>query len=49
MKNANVTLRVDDDLKKQAEELFSELGLNLTTAFNVFSGSLSVSSGFLFR
>ena len=26
----------DEDLKKQAEALFSELGLNLTTAFNIF-------------
>lgn len=36
MKNVNVTLRVDEDLKKQADTLFSELGLNLTTAFNMF-------------
>ena len=36
MKNVNVTLRVDEDLKKQAEALFAELGLNLTTAFNIF-------------
>ena len=36
MKNVNVTLRVDEDLKKQADDLFSELGLNLTTAFNIF-------------
>ena len=32
----NVTLRVDEDLKKKAESLFFELGLNLTTAFNIF-------------
>ena len=36
MKNVNVTLRVDEDLKKQADVLFSELGMNLTTAFNIF-------------
>ena len=36
MKNVNVTLRVDEDLKRQADALFSELGLNLTTAFNIF-------------
>ncbi len=36
MKNVNVTLRFDEDLKKQADALFSELGLNLTTAFNIF-------------
>lgn len=36
MKNVNVTFRVDDELKKQAEALFSELGMNLSTAFNIF-------------
>ena len=36
MKNVNVTLRVDEDLKKQADILFSDLGLNLSTAFNIF-------------
>ena len=36
MKNVNITLRVDEDLKKQADALFSELGMTLTTAFNIF-------------
>lgn len=36
MGNVNVSLRVDETLKKQAEELFSELGLSLTTAVNIF-------------
>lgn len=36
MKNVNVTFRVDDELKKQADILFSELGMSLATAFNVF-------------
>ena len=36
MKNVNVTFCVDEDLKKQADALFSELGLNLTTACNIF-------------
>ena len=36
MKNVNVTLRVDEYLKKQADALFTELGLNLTTVFNIF-------------
>ena len=36
MKKVNVTIRVDEDLKKQSDSLFSELGLNLTTAFNIF-------------
>lgn len=36
MKNINVTFRVDDELKKQADALFAELGLNLSTALNIF-------------
>ena len=36
MKNVNVTFRVDENLKKQADVLFSELGLNMSTAFNIF-------------
>ena len=36
MKNVNVTLRVDEDLKRQADTLFAELGLSMTTAFNIF-------------
>ena len=36
MKNVNVTFRIDDTLKKQADALFAELGMNLSTAFNIF-------------
>ena len=36
MANVNVTIRVDSDLKKQADELFDELGMSFTTAVNVF-------------
>ena len=36
MATTNVTFRMDDELKKQAEELFSDLGMNLTTAFTIF-------------
>ena len=36
MKTVNVTFRVDDELKSQADLLFSELGMSLSTAFNIF-------------
>lgn len=36
MKSVNVTIRVDEELKKQADSLFSDLGMNLSTAFNIF-------------
>lgn len=32
----NISIRMDSNLKAQAEALFSELGMNLTTAFNIF-------------
>jgi DNA-damage-inducible protein J len=32
----NLSIRMDTELKKQAEQLFTELGMNMTTAFNVF-------------
>ena len=33
---SNVSFRIDSDLKAQADTLFAELGLNMTTAFNIF-------------
>lgn len=36
MANTNVTIRMDEELKKQAEDLFSALGLNMTTALISF-------------
>ena len=32
----NISIRMDSDLKAQADTLFAELGMNLTTAFNIF-------------
>ena len=32
----NLSVRMDRELKAQAEELFSELGMNMTTALNIF-------------
>jgi DNA-damage-inducible protein J len=36
MSTVNVTFRIDDELKKQADALFSDLGMSLSTAFNIF-------------
>ena len=33
---SNVSFRVDTSIKNQADRLFSDLGLNMTTAFNIF-------------
>ena len=32
----NVSIRMDADLKTQADALFGELGMNMSTAFNIF-------------
>lgn len=32
----NITICMDSDLKAQSDRLFGELGMNLTTAFNIF-------------
>lgn len=33
---ATISIKTDFDLKKKAEELFADLGMNMTTAFNIF-------------
>lgn len=33
---ANINIRIDEDLKKNAETLFNDLGLNMTTAISLF-------------
>ena len=37
MATTSITIRMDAELKKQAETLFEELGMNMTTAFTVFT------------
>lgn len=32
----NVSIRIDADLKARAEALYDELGMSLSTAFNIF-------------
>ena len=36
MKTVNVTLRVDKELKEQADSLFEDMGLSLNTACRMF-------------
>ncbi len=36
MKSVDITFRVEEDLKAQAELLFADLGMSLSTAFNIF-------------
>ena len=32
----NISIRMDADLKSKADVLFNELGMNISTAFNIF-------------
>ena len=34
--SANISIRMDTELKAAAEELFADLGMNISTAFNIF-------------
>lgn len=37
MASANITIRMDENLKRQAESAFSSMGMNMTTAFTIFA------------
>jgi len=36
MAQTNLTIRIDEDIKREAETLFSKIGLNMSSAINVF-------------
>lgn len=37
MASTNVNIRMDSDLKKQFETFCSDMGMSMTTAFNIFA------------
>ena len=48
MATTNLNIRIDEDLKKKAEEIFNELGLNMSTALTVFLRQTVRSNGIPF-
>lgn len=36
MATTNLNIRTDKEIKEQAEQIFNELGFNMTTAVNIF-------------
>ncbi len=36
MSTTNLNIRTDKDVKEEAEKIFNELGLNMTSAVNIF-------------
>ena len=47
--STNVSIRIDNLLKKQAEDLFADLGLNMTTALTIFLRQAVRSQGIPFE
>lgn len=45
---ANISVRVEDDVKKSAESILSQLGLSLSTATNVFLRQVILHNGLPF-
>ena len=43
MATANVSFRMDETLKKQAEGIFDKMGMNMTTAFTIFTRAVVLS------
>ena len=48
MATTNFSVRLDSDLKKRSEAIYGELGINLTTAINVFLRESLTVGGFPF-
>lgn len=36
MANTSMNIRMDSEVKRKAEAIFSEIGMNMTTAINIF-------------
>ena len=36
MAQTNLTIRIDEDVKRDAETLFNKIGMNMSTAINIF-------------
>ncbi len=44
----NLNIRIDDEIKKQSEMIFAELGMNTSTAINIFLKQVIRSNGIPF-
>lgn len=49
MSTTNINVRVDSSLKKDAEELFGDLGMNISTAITLFLKSAVRNNGIPFE
>ena len=49
MAQTNINIRMDEQLKKQFDHLCNELGMNMTTAFNIFAKTMVRQQRILFE
>lgn len=49
MAQTNINIRIDENLKKQFDELCEELGLTMTTAINMFAKAMIRKQGIPFE
>lgn len=49
IKNANVIARVEPDIKEQAEQILSEMGISTSAAINMFYRQIILCDGLPFR
>lgn len=49
MATINLNIKTDKEIKEQAEIIFSELGLNMTTAINMFLKTIVRENGIPFE
>lgn len=49
MPSSNINIRVDSELKQSAEDLFNDLGLNMSTAITMFLKTAVNSDGIPFE
>ena len=49
MAQTNINIRMDENLKKQFDYLCNELGMSMTTAFNIFAKTMVSQQGMPFE
>jgi len=49
MSNTSMNIRMDSDIKKKAQKIFAELGLDTTTAINIFLRQVIRTNGLPFE
>lgn len=48
-KTANINVRIEPEVKQQAEDLFGSFGISVTDAINIFLRTSIMEGGFLSR